>query len=360
MQRRAGVLDRARKVGRTITSSLPEGVARFLARQRLAVAGSVDGAGRVWASLLAGPAGFLDVVDPQLVRLATRPFPGDPLADNIAGRPPIGLLVLDPRTRQRVRLNGRGMLSGEGLFLLVEQAYGNCPKYIQQRRDETDAAPQGAPTTPSVTSALDAAQAAAIARADTFFIASFHPQGGADASHRGGLPGFVRVLGANRLAFDDYPGNSMFNTLGNLVAYPSIGLLFVDFGNGDLLQLTGRPEVGPDFSVLVHVDEVRETRGASPLRFCLVAYSPSNPPLSREAPSGISSAEPEDGGQEEERDMAKEIACGDLVEGCAFTATAETEDDLLEQVVEHASTVHGVKEVTPELAARVKAAIRTR
>ena len=58
--------------------------------------------------------------------------------------------------------------------------------------------------------------------------------------------------------------------------------------------------------------------------------------------------------------MAKEIACGDVVEGCAFTATAENEDDLLKQVVEHASNVHGVKEVTPQLASQVKAAIRTR
>ncbi len=58
--------------------------------------------------------------------------------------------------------------------------------------------------------------------------------------------------------------------------------------------------------------------------------------------------------------MAKEISCDDLIKGCAFTATAETEDDLLKEVTEHASIVHGVKEVTPELAAQVKAAIRTR
>ncbi len=58
--------------------------------------------------------------------------------------------------------------------------------------------------------------------------------------------------------------------------------------------------------------------------------------------------------------MAKEISCDDLMKGCAFTATAETEDDLLRQVTHHASTVHGVKEVTPQLAAQVKAAIRTR
>jgi len=296
MQRRAGVLDRAQRVGRAIGSALPEGVGPFLARQRLAVAGTADRAGRVWASLLTGPAGFLEAVDSQLLRLATRPLPGDPLADNLATRPETGLLVLDPRNRQRMRFNGRGLLADEGLFLLVEQAYGNCSKYIQLRRQEPDAEPQGARAMPRVTSTLDPAQGAAIARADTFFIASVHPEGGADASHRGGFPGFVRVLGPDRLAFDDYPGNSMFNTLGNLVAYPSAGLLFVDFGNGDVLQLTGRAEVRRDSSVEVHVGEVRQMPGASPLRYAFVEYSPSNPLLSRDAPGGISSTEPEGSG----------------------------------------------------------------
>ena len=84
----------------------------------------------------------------------------------------------------------------------------------------------------------------------------------------------------------------MFNTLGNLAGHPQAGLLFLDFESGDVLQLTGRARVEDDFSILVQIDEVRETRGASPLRYRLVEMSPSNPPLSREAGAGISSAEP--------------------------------------------------------------------
>ena len=56
----------------------------------------------------------------------------------------------------------------------------------------------------------------------------------------------------------------------------------------------------------------------------------------------------------------KHIACGDVVAGCKFTASAATEDDLIKQVVAHAAHDHGVHEVTPELAAKVKAAITTR
>jgi predicted small metal-binding protein len=54
----------------------------------------------------------------------------------------------------------------------------------------------------------------------------------------------------------------------------------------------------------------------------------------------------------------KRICCNDVVPGCAFTATAATEDELLKKVVAHASQDHGVTEVTPELAAKVKSAIK--
>ena len=56
---------------------------------------------------------------------------------------------------------------------------------------------------------------------------------------------------------------------------------------------------------------------------------------------------------------ARQIACNDLVPGCTFTATASTDDELIEKVVAHAAHGHGITEVTPELAAKVKAAIKS-
>ncbi len=58
--------------------------------------------------------------------------------------------------------------------------------------------------------------------------------------------------------------------------------------------------------------------------------------------------------------MTKHIACNDVVKGCAFTASSPSEEELLKQVTAHAAEAHGVKEVTPELAAKVKAAIHSR
>lgn len=56
--------------------------------------------------------------------------------------------------------------------------------------------------------------------------------------------------------------------------------------------------------------------------------------------------------------MEKRIACNDVVPGCGFTASAASEEELVQKVVIHAAEVHGISDVTPELAAKVKSAIR--
>lgn len=58
--------------------------------------------------------------------------------------------------------------------------------------------------------------------------------------------------------------------------------------------------------------------------------------------------------------MTEQISCNDVVPGCTWKAEAATEEELMKKVVEHAAEVHGVHEVSPELAEKVKAAIRTR
>ncbi len=58
--------------------------------------------------------------------------------------------------------------------------------------------------------------------------------------------------------------------------------------------------------------------------------------------------------------MTKHIDCKDVVEACSFHASAETDDELVRQGAAHPEHDHGVTEITPELAAKVKAAIRSR
>lgn len=52
------------------------------------------------------------------------------------------------------------------------------------------------------------------------------------------------------------------------------------------------------------------------------------------------------------------IKCKDLGMDCGFKATAETEEELLKKVAEHAAEVHGMKEISPEMMEKVKAAIK--
>ncbi len=59
-------------------------------------------------------------------------------------------------------------------------------------------------------------------------------------------------------------------------------------------------------------------------------------------------------------DEAKIIACAEIVPDCPFTASAATDEELLQKVAAHAAHDHGITEITPELVEKVKAAIKSR
>src|SRR5207237_7366283 len=111
--------------------------------------------------------------------------------------------------RRRLRLNGRAEPTAEGFDLVTREVFGNCPKYIQARSDDEDSPRDAKPTVDRATT-LNRSQRDWIVAADTFFIASRHAEAGAGVSHRGGNPGFIRVLDAERVAWPDYSGNRMF------------------------------------------------------------------------------------------------------------------------------------------------------
>ncbi len=226
-----------------------------------------------------------------MLTIAARPIPGDPLATALTPGAKLGLLGIELPTRRRNRMNGRVVASdGEGFSVAVDQSFGNCPQYIQ-RRDYEGTAPAGGPVRVESFATLDAAARALIRRADTFFVATFSRtdasgrQDGVDVSHRGGRPGFVGIDDAGALVVPDYAGNRFFTTLGNMMANPRAGLLFVDFASGDLLQITGTTEIVWDgeevraFAGAEHLWRVvpshgRWLRGALPVRLALREFSP--------------------------------------------------------------------------------------
>jgi predicted pyridoxine 5'-phosphate oxidase superfamily flavin-nucleotide-binding protein len=63
-----------------------------------------------------------------------------------------------------------------------------------------------------------------------FFLATADAEGRPDCSHKGGAPGFVRVLAPDLLVYPDFDGNGMFKSLGNVEVNPHVGLLFISMG----------------------------------------------------------------------------------------------------------------------------------
>jgi predicted pyridoxine 5'-phosphate oxidase superfamily flavin-nucleotide-binding protein len=247
MQRSAGVAERLQEIGsRVIRDRMPEQHREFFEQLPTLLVGSVDARDHPWASMLTGWPGFVETPDDRHVRIDALPRSGDPLHDALRVGARIGLLGLEPAARRRNRVNGRVTgVDAHGFELEVEQSFGNCPQYIQARSatwvgdgDGAVPVPQGA--------RLAGPAAALVARADTLFIASTAPGEGADVSHRGGKPGFVRIEQRDErsvLTMPDFRGNFFFNTLGNLSANPRAGLLFVDHETGDTLQLGARVQI---------------------------------------------------------------------------------------------------------------------
>lgn len=243
VQQRAGVrADAERLTGMLAPVGLRGGVVGFLADRTFAVITARDDAGSLWSSPLIGEPGFLTVTSPTTLRIRTNVAHGDPLDAAPAGQP-VALVVMEFPARRRLRINGT--LTGsdnDGLTVEVEQAYGNCPQYIQQRILAPILGSRPDLEEPRSDVELSGEDAAQIKAADTFFLGTTHPTRGKDASHRGGPAGFVR-LESNDVWWPDYPGNNMFNSFGNLTIDPTAALLFVDFDSGRTLQLSGTASI---------------------------------------------------------------------------------------------------------------------
>lgn len=292
VQTQAGKREEAQKLCSVISNLMKPAAQEFLPTQQLAVASTVDIHGQIWASLLTGEPGFIQVLNQQTLEICLQvggsSIPTDPLYQNLHHNQNIGLLVIDLANRRRSRFNGKAELGTNRIKLHVQQTFFNCPKYIQTRHIEKAVTESREESETFINNALSKQNQLWITQADTFFIASFHPESGADASHRGGFPGFIQVINYRQLLFPDYAGNNMFQTLGNLLINPHAGLLFIDFSTGNILQITGRAKViwdverlneftGAERLVEFEIEQVLETTNSTPLRWRFGEYSPANP-----------------------------------------------------------------------------------
>ncbi len=300
VQERVGVLQEGAQNARVIQDSIIKGALRFISQLPMAVFGSLDQKGNMWASVFLGTPGFMQAENEKMVNFDLTTLAHnlhDPFWKNIQGNHEVGMLAIELASRRRLRINGTiTRESDEVLQLQVKESYPNCPKYIQRR--EVFTSQHGTETTSHIRAGgdvLGSEQRAIIAKADTFFVSSIHPERGMDASHRGGNPGFVTLVDDYTLRIPDYPGNSMFNTLGNFTANPRAGLVFLDFESHRTLQLTGRPEIlyevagteeetgGTNRHWQFHIERWLEIGHASHSDWSFLDYSPYNPPVNHSA-----------------------------------------------------------------------------
>jgi PPOX class probable FMN-dependent enzyme len=85
-----------------------------------------------------------------------------------------------------------------------------------------------------------------IERSPFVCISSMSADGRADVSPRGGEAGFVHVLDPTHLAIPDRPGNNRLDSLVNIIANPSVGLLFFVPGFEDMLRVNGTARITTD------------------------------------------------------------------------------------------------------------------
>jgi predicted pyridoxine 5'-phosphate oxidase superfamily flavin-nucleotide-binding protein len=284
LQARAGSEERLAEVGRRVLRDhMPEQHRSFFEQLPFLVVGTIDAAGRPWATLLEGRPGFVQSPTSKRLRIDATWGADDPAWSSRAPseRAGVGVLGIELPTRRRNRANGLLSTVGGALELDVVQSFGNCPQYIHPRTPRFVREPGTPPPARAVETTSDAR--AVIANADTLFVCTGvrdEPRGtwAADVSHRGGRAGFVDV-GEQWLTIPDYPGNNFFNTLGNIEVYPRAGLLFVDFSRGDVVQVSGEarlrwdgvPELGgeraTERSWQVRMDHVVWRPDALALRF---------------------------------------------------------------------------------------------
>lgn len=288
----------------------------MLQRGPLLAIGTLDAHSCPWTTVWGGSAGFSEPLgggmigtrtlvdgenDPVVQALVGGVASGEMMHPNDGGKLLSGLAI-DLMTRKRVKLGGR-MVAGtvaqvrvevEGkaeqkqaqiqLVTKITQSLGNCPKYLNQYEIVpalvTSEVKSRGPTLSEQARAL-------ISESDMFFMSS-STSGDMDTNHRGGPPGFVRIISPEEIIYPEYSGNRLYQSLGNLQSNPKIGITFPNFETGDVLYITGTTVIlsgtdaatalpGSNLAVKIKIDEARFVAGGLPFRGIRRSRSPYNP-----------------------------------------------------------------------------------
>ena len=121
-------------------------------------------------------------------------------------------------------------------------AFSPAVKTVQERRGSRTAYARmeqkgGFATT------IEPSLAAFIAQARSFYLATASKDGQPYVQHRGGPPGFLRVLDETTLAFADFAGNRQYITTGNLAENPRAMIFLMDYATRRRVKIWGTARV---------------------------------------------------------------------------------------------------------------------
>lgn len=279
---------------RAIRPFFPQQHRDFFSQLPFIVLSARDTNGLPWVTLLTADSNnFISSPEETSLHFAATIFKGDALENAFVDGAEIGLIGIELESRRRNRANGvLSNVSENSMTFDLTQSFGNCPQYISERiLDSVQVDPLQIST--ARYQSLTPYMKHWIEQSDTLFIGSGYEKPvdlddtnnvnisyGMDASHRGGQAGFVNIIDDKTLVLPDYAGNNFFNTIGNLVKDPRVGLLFIDFETGSLLQISGRATIdwnsseikkhaGAHRLININIDEIVQLDNISPLRWRL-------------------------------------------------------------------------------------------
>lgn len=125
-------------------------------------------------------------------------------------------------------------------------AFTPAVKAVQKRRGS-----RGNYATMQMADRITPDLAAFIAARDSIYLATASADGQPYIQHRGGPPGFLRVLSDTELGFADYRGNRQYISTGNLSENPRAFLFLMDYAHRQRIKIWGRARVVEDDAALI-------------------------------------------------------------------------------------------------------------
>jgi hypothetical protein len=151
-----------------------------------------------------------------------------------------GGLAISMANARRVRINGQLIRNKTGTELAPKETFTLCKKYIAPTIAIGDQQHLG-PATRDQLSINDPWLKNIITKTETAFLASASPDEKPDVAHRGGPPGFLNLDTANQsLSWQEFVGDGIFKSAGNIRCTNKFTLLVPDFESGDGIEITGQ------------------------------------------------------------------------------------------------------------------------